>query len=284
MHLPSLSFAIDVELDFTPSNSPADSLLSKDNTTHQSMQEVVGPDGLEIQDIETLTGHLHHIVHIRLSGNGSLTLKSSPSTATSLLQHERCSLDSEAAILSQLFKSNLPIPRILVYDKPGKQHNSPFILTTTLPGIPYSSLLPHLTPSDRDDISQQIHTLRKTLNTYTSPNGTFGPAAMVAANSGFGTWREAFRTMMHDILMDGENVTVNLPYAEIRAAVAMHSRALNVVREARLVVLGSGRPENVLVEKKTNDVTGILDFGRAVWGDVRFGDEAGDSGGVRGFL
>ena len=44
-------------------------------------------------------------------------------------------------------------------------------------------------------------------------------------------------------------------------------KALDEVREARLVVLGLGRSENVLIDRRTNGVTGLLDFGQAVWGD-----------------
>lgn len=64
---------------------------------------------------------------------------------------------------------------------------------------------------------------------------------------------------------------VNVPYIEIREAVSTRAKSLDEVREARLVIFGLGRPENVLIDRRTNDVTGLLDFGQALWGDVEFG-------------
>lgn len=72
--------------------------------------------------------------------------------------------------------------------------------------------------------------------------------------------------------MDGEDMLVNLPYVEIRTAVAVHVKALDEIREAKLVILDLGKPENVLMERRSNVVTGILGFGQALWGDVDFGD------------
>lgn len=67
--------------------------------------------------------------------------------------------------------------------------------------------------------------------------------------------------------MDGEDKWVSLPYAQIREATARLDHALDEVKEARLIVMGLGSPENVLISRRTNEVTGLTDFGNAVWGD-----------------
>jgi len=284
MYLPPTSTIVDINPmsmvydAFPPSPSPSNS------TIQQIIQDIFLSTRLTIQQMETLSGHLHRISMTHLSNASQLTLKLSPSTTTPVLQHERYSLESEAAILSHLSKTNLPIPRVLKYDKRCHHLGSPYLLTTTLPGISYASVLPYLTRSEREDITRQIHALRTHISSHTSPHGTFGPAAMIAVDAGLSTWREAFKLMMDTILMDGENVTVNLPYIEIRAALAVHLKALDEVRESRLVVLGVGRSKNVLIERRTNDVTGLLDFGQALWGDVGFGEKPGGCGGARGLL
>lgn len=90
---------------------------------------------------------------------------------------------------------------------------------------------------------------------------------------GFKTWREAFSSMMESIFVDGENVMVNLPYFQIRESISRWEIYLDDVQEARLVVLGFGRPENVLINRRTNEVTGLLDFGRAIWGDADMSEQ-----------
>ena len=78
--------------------------------------------------------------------------------------------------------------------------------------------------------------------------------------------------MLESVLMDGEDVMVSLPYLQIREQVSRMKNALDSVEEARLVVLGFGQAENVLIDRRTNEVTGLLDFGRAIWGDWEMGD------------
>ena len=87
--------------------------------------------------------------------------------------------------------------------------------------------------------------------------------------------------------MDAEDGTVNLPYAAIRAVVRRRRGALDKVRVPRLVVpglrLGVGREGGggVLVEREGGvgkgrvRVSGMVGWGKAVWGDGEFGAGAG---------
>lgn len=272
MYLPPIATIVDVDPLSMVYNTFPPYLSSSDSTIQEIIQDIFLSARISIQQMEDLFGHLHRISTIHLSNGCQVTLKQYPPSTTPVLQHERYCLDSEVAIFSHLSRTNLPIPKILKYDERNHHLGSLFLLTTTLSGISYASAFPDLTRSEHEDISHQIETLRTHINSYTSPHGTFGPAVMTAVDAGLSTWREAFKLMMDTILLDGENMTVNLPYVEIREAVAAHSEVLDEVAEARLVVLGLGRPKNVLIERRTNDVIGLLDFGHALWGDVGFGE------------
>ena len=220
--------------------------------------------------MEDIRGHLHGICKLRLSNGSRLVLKLSPSPNTILLRHERYSLESEATILSLLKRSNLPIPRILRFDPSSTHLGSPFLLSTHIPGVLYADALAHLTRSECRDIELQLRSLKSTIGQHTS--STFGPAALVAANKGFPTWRESFKSMFESIVMDAEDMTINLPYHAIREAASSVAKELHDVDKARLVVLGLGRPQNVLLDQRTNDVIGLLDFGQAFWGDIAFSE------------
>ncbi|KAL8960217.1 MAG: hypothetical protein Q9193_003038 [Seirophora villosa] len=95
----------------------------------------------------------------------------------------------------------------------------------------------------------------------------FGPVAGNAAKQAHATWREAFKEMLESVLMDAEDLLVNLPYGHIRDEFARLAGTLDDVSEPRLVVLGLSDARNVLIDRQSNSITGLLDFGRALWGD-----------------
>ena len=100
---------------------------------------------------------------------------------------------------------------------------------------------------------------------YISP--AFGSVALVASGHGFKRWREAFKSMLGSILTDGEDMFVNLPYTQIREQVARAESSLDDVQEARLIILDLGDADNVLVDERTKEVTGLIGFQKALWGD-----------------
>jgi len=211
------------------------------------------------------------VVHI---SNGSrLMLKTSPPASTALLRHERHCLHTEAFTFSLLAKSRLPIARVLRYDPSSADLGSPFLLTTHLPGIPYLSVRQNLTHSERSGIERQIKSLASIISQYTSSK--FG---QVTLKKGYKTWREAFLALLELVLMDGEDKLVNLPYSQIREEAVRFSPRLDDIKEGRLVIVGLGLPQNVLIDRRTHEVTGLTDFGRAIWGDSAMVDSDGESG------
>lgn len=243
----------------------ASSRPSAANPVQKTIQEIIHCSRLTVHSVDDLRGHLHRLCTIRLSNGSRLVLKTTPRPATAVLQHERQSLRTEAIICSLLARSSLPTPRVLKYEHGGQQLGSPYLLMTRLPGIPLRDLLSSLTRSERSSIDARLRSLRSAIGQHTS--SSFGPAGLVASKKGFKTWREAFVSMQESIMLDGEDMMVNLPYFQIREAVSRWDAYLHDVKEARLVVLGLDRPENVLIDRKANEVTGLLDFGRAIWGD-----------------
>lgn len=217
---------------------------------------------------EVLPNHLHEINLIHLSDGSRLALKAGPSPVALLLRHERCMLDNEALTLQILARSNLPVPRLFKYDRSGTRLGSPFLLTTFLPGTSYAAERTRLSASERADVDNQLRLLMAAIGQHvpSSPR-SFGPVALSAANQGHLTWREAFKAMLESVLMDAEDQIVNLPYAQIRDELARCEGSLDDIEEPRLVVMGLCEPRNVLIDRQTNSITGLLDFGMALWGD-----------------
>jgi len=231
----------------------------------RAVQRIIRCSRLTVTSIQDLPGHLHRICIVHLSNESLLVLKVDPAPSTFLLRHERESLENEATVLDLLSRSSLPIPRVVKHERRPEVLGSPFLLITHMTGATYKEACPHMTRTERSCVELQLRSLTSSIGQQTSQ--AFGPAGTVDTK-GHKDWRGAFTSMFESILMDGEDAMVNVPYFQIREAISGWESYLDDVTEARLIVLGLGRLENVLVDGKTNEITGLLDFGQAVWGDT----------------
>lgn len=232
---------------------------------------LLGPS-LAVAQVDVLPNHLHSINIIHLSNGSYLVIKAGPSPITLLLRHERYLLDNEALALQVLARSDLPIPRILKHDSTSSRIGSPFILSTFVHGVPYAQIQKSMSAQERGHVERQLRFLMAAIGQHVPPvTETYGPLALAASNPGHKTWREAFKSMLNAVLMDAEDLLINLPYVQIRTEVARYESVLDDVCEPRLVIPGLMDPQHVLIDRRTNDITGLLDFGRALWGDWQIG-------------
>ncbi|KAL8650787.1 MAG: hypothetical protein Q9226_004992 [Calogaya cf. arnoldii] len=234
-------------------------------------QTLLGPSPAVVQ-VDVLPDHLHDVSIIHLSNGAYLVLKAGPSPIVPLLRHERSLLDNEAYALQMLARSDLPIPHILKHDPTSTRLDSPFLLSTLVPGVPFSEVQKMLKPAERASVERQLGFLIAAIGQHIpSAPDTYGPLALAASHQGYKTWREAFKSMLESVLMDAEDLLINLPYTQIRSEVAASDYVLDDVREARLVIPGLSEPRNILIDRSKNTITGLLDFGRALWGDWQIG-------------
>ena len=244
-------------------------VLPRHTTFQKMIDSILLSPQLSILNVEDRSQHhLHRLIAIHLSNESQFIFKISPPSNTLLLRHERQLLQGEAAALLTLAKSTLPIPQVLKYEPDGAQLGSPFLLIDYLPGLKYSEALPYLSRSERLTIEAQLRSLHLIISQYSSP--TFGLAGYVGLGRVGGehrSWREAFTAMLESVMQDGEDMMVNISYFDIRGALSRWGGCLDEVTQAKLVVLGLGKPENVLIDRRTTEVVGLLDFGMAVWGD-----------------
>jgi hypothetical protein len=220
-----------------------------------------------VNRVSPLDGHLHSICLISLSNGARLFLKCSPAPMTPLLRREQSILDTEARTLALLKQDAIPgIPPLLHYNSQGNFHVSAFLMRHYIAGVTLQEANAWLTPQNRKDIDQCLGTLLHRIGQHVSE--TFGTLEQVASGTGRRCWREAFVTLFESILRDSEDVFVNLPYAEIRYQLSRLSPALEEITTPRLVVIDFGRPTQVLLDPESKKLSGIVDFGKALWGDV----------------
>lgn len=73
--------------------------------------------------------------------------------------------------------------------------------------------------------------------------------------------------MLESALRDGEDALVSLPYESIRSWTAVKGHVLSEITEPRLAVLDFGNERNILIDERSRQLSGLLDFGDIVWGD-----------------
>jgi aminoglycoside phosphotransferase (APT) family kinase protein len=156
------------------------------------------------------------------------------------------------------------VPAIYFHDDSHAIIDSEYFLMSFVPGQAYHQVRESYTPQRRAMIEQTVGNYLRQINTITS--AFFGYPTM--AGRRYTTWREAFLAMFEDLLQDGSDKQVVLPldYATLRRQVEAVAPALDDVRVPQLVHwdLWDG---NIFVEPKTGQITGIIDFERALWGD-----------------
>jgi hypothetical protein len=123
-----------------------------------------------------------------------------------------------------------------------------------------------INPQQENDIDRHLGFLASTIGQNVAPG--FGSLQQVAIGAGKRSWREAFCALFESVLRDAEDIFIHLPYAEIRHEVARLSSALAEVTLPRLVVVGFGRPCHVLLDEESHQLSGVVDFSSAFWGDI----------------
>jgi aminoglycoside phosphotransferase (APT) family kinase protein len=222
---------------------------------------------ITVKQAERLRSRVHQVYLIKLADDGPLVLKCLPAGNTRLLRHERHTLDTEVKTLETLHEyTQLPVPRVIKYDDHGGLFGSPFLMMSYCPGRRLSELAPHLTVTERNAIDRTMGSYVRSLSSLSSTQ--FGMTHRVFEHKGCKSWREAFLALLEGALRDAEDMLVTIPYDSIRYYVTKHVHILDEVTEPRLVALDVCRPDNVLVDEHTRQVTGLVGFSNVIWGDL----------------
>ncbi|KAF2470418.1 uncharacterized protein BDR25DRAFT_34693 [Lindgomyces ingoldianus] len=221
---------------------------------------------ITVQQVERLQGRLHQVYLARLTDGSSLVLKCPPLFNTRMLRHERHSLETERKTMETLREyTQLSVPQVIKYDSQGGALGSPFLMMSFLPGRRLSELSSFLSASERKVVDRTLGAYVRSLTALSATQ--FGPTHRVFAKKGSSSWREAFLALLESALRDAEDMLVTIPYDSIRYYVGQQSQCLDEVTEPRLVALNVCDPQNVLLDERTKQVTGLVGFSNVIWGD-----------------
>ncbi|KAF2400075.1 hypothetical protein EJ06DRAFT_582640 [Trichodelitschia bisporula] len=209
-----------------------------------------------------------HTLHLLQTSDGPSVLKTPAPSATHLLRHETAAIASEANVLTLLSRARLPtLPSTLAYDPSGTTSlPGPLLLRAFLSGTPYPSV--QLPAQTRARLEGQLGAILAAV--CGTRLGAFGSTPAVWAGRGARSWSAAFAGLVEQVLRDGEDVLLVLPYERIRGHVAAFSSALDAITDARCVPLGLDE-SGILVEERGGEwwVTGLLGWGGTEGGGAR---------------
>lgn len=225
------------------------------------------PPTVHVQHSRSLLGHVHSLHLLTLSNEARLILKGSPVSRTPLLRHERLLLETEARFLTLLGHTANPcIPQLYYYNPSTRHAGSAYLIRQYIKGTPLAEMENRIPAQQRNCIDHHLGFLASTIGQNAAP--AFGSLQQVAARAGRSSWREAFCALFESVLRDAEDVFVNLPYAQIRDELSRLGPVLDEASLPRLVVVEFGRPSHVLLNERSKQVVGVVDFSSALWGDV----------------
>jgi aminoglycoside phosphotransferase (APT) family kinase protein len=199
-------------------------------------------------------------------------LRLAPPDHTGLLFYERRMMRQEPT-LHELIRARtaLPVAEVIAYDFSRSSIDRDYVLLSALAGMPLSEV-ENLTPSQIDDVLEQVGRYLSELHSLTAIDclgvrayGYLGEHRPMELQP---SWFAAFRLMWH-MLLDDVVACGTYSATEARALRALldrHREHFLHPIQPRLLHMDIWA-QNILVDA-TGTVTGLVDFDRALWGDI----------------
>lgn len=222
----------------------------------------------ETGEITELTGGMFNAIYRieRKNEKDAVILKVGVIPDATLLTYERDIMPVEVECYRMIREqTTVPVPEVLAYDFSKRYIESNYFFMTELKGEPFSKVMKKMGQENADRIREE---LAGYLYQIHGVKGKYFGYFTKDERRQYSTWKEAFFHMFRQILADGREHRVKLPYARIMAALQRHDGSLEDVTEPSLVEYDC-HEGNIFVKKTGNSYTieGILDFERAFWGD-----------------
>ncbi len=195
-----------------------------------------------IQQYTELSDGMYNAAYlIELTDGRRAVLKVAPPEHVRVLRYEKNILRAEVEVLRLVgAQTEVPVPAVLAYDTSRRLIDTDYCLLAYIPGVSLHKLRPHLTAADQHALDFRTGEYLRCLHTLAGP--AFGYFAQPALQ--LPTWRAALTSM----------------FEEVPRPTLVHWD------------LWDG---NIFVDPETRQITGLLDWERAVWADplmeVNFG-------------
>jgi aminoglycoside phosphotransferase (APT) family kinase protein len=241
----------------TKNRKPREAIARMAERAFEGMALASGADAVrELKD-----GWFNAVYDVRLADGREVILKIAPPPDAEVMTYERDLMQTEVAAMRRVAEDPaIPVPRIFHYDAAQDLCDADWFFMAKLPGDNLGHVKAALSPEARAKVEVRIGEILRGINAFTGP--WFGYPGHPDLRSA--SWRSAFVKIVDSVLEDGRRKGAAYDADAIRAVVAAHAPALDVVTEPRLVHWDAWDP-NFFVQG--GEVTGLVDFERALWAD-----------------
>lgn len=254
--------------------------------TAQALIDAHFGKGVEIRHFCELTDGMYNAAYlIELCDDQKLVLKVAPSDCIKVLRYEKEIMRAEVDVLRLIHaQTEAPVPEVFAYDTSRRLINNDYFLMSFVPGTGLHKLRAQLSAEEQQSIDFRVGEYLRQINQIQGP--AFGYFAQ--PDHHFASWREAFHSMLTDLIQDGLDADVDLAVdpVDLLARLQPLLPLLDEVKTPSLVHWDCW-DGNIFVDQQTQKITGILDCERALWGDplmeVNFGAFGVQPALVRGY-
>jgi len=243
---------------------------TKNRKTREQISRMVERSfaGLTLADrndtvVELTEGWFNAAYAVRLSDGREVILKIAPPRDAEVMTYEQDIMATEVAAMRLVSQNQaIPVPEIFYYDTARDVCDSDYFFMEKLSGELLEHVKDSLAPEIRTKIERRIGEIVREINGFTGEYFGYPGNSDLQAES----WKAAFIKICDSVLEDGrrKNVDYGFEVGEIRDAILKHAPTLEAVSTPRLVHWDAW-DLNFFVQD--GEITGLLDFERALWGD-----------------
>ncbi|MDT8719586.1 phosphotransferase [Clostridium sp. 19966] len=220
-------------------------------------------EAASIKKLEELKdGFFNTAYMIELSDGRKTVLKVSPAKEIKVLRYEKNIMNTEVTVMNKLKEDNIQVPKIYYYGK--YKTFLEFFFMEFIEGTPLNKLSSEMTEEQLNKVYKQLGEI--VYKFHNIEGKYFGYISQPEKR--FDTWKEAFLFMVKELLEDAADEEVKLPYSynDIYNMIYEKSYVLDEVKQSSILHkdLWEG---NIFIEEQTNNITGIIDWERAIYGD-----------------
>lgn len=236
--------------------------------------------GQSIHTVEELSDGWANVAYVvQLNDGKKVVLKVAPSQDKQLMRTEKNNMQTEVEAMRMVANmGDIPVPYIYTYDPDRRLIPSEYFIMEFIEGTPLNKVKEVLSKEELEGIQRQIGEYSQRINACKGEK--FG--YLHDGDQLMDSWTEAFRRMIDDVIADGRDLNVELPisYSDIEKEIEKRMYSLQEVTQPSLVHwdLWDG---NVFIHK--GEISAIVDFERAFWGDPLIEYYFGKFGGSAAF-
>jgi aminoglycoside phosphotransferase (APT) family kinase protein len=214
--------------------------------------------------IELTEGFFNIAYLVRFEGGEELILKIAPDANMDVMTHEINIMYSEVDSMQLIQRQGIiPVPEVVLADFSRSIIPSDYFFMRKLPGSSFQSQMDVLNQEERDKINYKVGVMNRQMNEITGTQfGYYGQEHRQG-----GSWYSVFSSILKDALQDADRKSISLPVEEkeLVSLLVKDKDLFDEVGIPRFVHwdLWAG---NVFV--KDEQITGLIDFERCLWGDI----------------